>query len=118
LKELVPKPKQVECIDAQEDVATINPVIATEEVVEQSSSKKGYRLLWSQLLQRVFKVDVEKCPRCQGKMKPISVIQDPVAIEKICVHLGLPTSLIWTRPQNAREKQSRKKYGCSLIFGL
>ncbi len=35
-------------------------------------------------------VDVLECPRCQGRMKPIAVIQEREVIEKILTHLRMP----------------------------
>ena len=44
---------------------------------------------WAELLKRVFKIDVEICPKCKGKMKIIASIQDPGVIRKILNHLKL-----------------------------
>jgi hypothetical protein len=43
---------------------------------------KKYRLKWSALLARVFRVDVEKCPRCAGKMKIVAALTDPASIRQ------------------------------------
>ena len=45
---------------------------------------------WARLLKRVFNIDIETCPHCQGKMKIIAAIEDPPTIVKILNHLGLP----------------------------
>ena len=62
---------------------------------EESTSpkQKGYRLLWAQLLKRVFKFNVLECEKCKGKMKLIALINEADAVQKICEHLNLPTSL-------------------------
>ena len=49
------------------------------------------RIPWARLLARVFKIDVETCPHCQGRVKIIAAIEDPAVIVKILEHLGLPS---------------------------
>jgi hypothetical protein len=46
------------------------------------------RLLWAQLLQRTFGLDVLKCPKCGGQMKMVAAILDPVEIARLCENLG------------------------------
>ncbi len=41
------------------------------------------RLLWAQLLQRTFGLDVLKCPQCGGKIKMVAAILDPVEIARL-----------------------------------
>ena len=43
---------------------------------------KKYRIKWSALLARVFRVDAPKCPRCAGKMKIVAALTDPVSIRQ------------------------------------
>jgi hypothetical protein len=40
----------------------------------------------------VFSVDVLICNKCLGPMTVIAYLTDPVVVEKILVHLGLPTT--------------------------
>ena len=49
------------------------------------------RLSWARLLKRVFDIDIEHCPNCDGSLKSIAAIEDPPVIVKILAHLGLPT---------------------------
>ena len=58
---------------------------------------------WAELLARVFLIDVLECPKCQGRMKVISTIEDPAVIRKILNHLGLPTSV--PRPLPAKRTE-------------
>ena len=46
------------------------------------------RMTWARLLKRVFDIDIEHCA-CGGKLKLVTVIEDPAVIEKILPHLGL-----------------------------
>jgi|GEM_PF-1249202 len=62
---------------------------------------------WARLLKRVFNIDMERCPNCQGRLTisspahpcaraisaslhVIAAIEDPSTIAKIRKHLGLP----------------------------
>ena len=46
---------------------------------------------WSELLRRIFELDVLKCPRCGGRMRILAAINPPDAISKILDCLGLPS---------------------------
>jgi len=43
----------------------------------------------AKILARVFGVDVSKCVHCNGKMKIIALVKEPVVIKKILNRLGL-----------------------------
>jgi len=44
---------------------------------------------WARLIRKIYEVDPLTCPKCSGKMKVISVIEDQDVIKKILKHLGL-----------------------------
>ncbi len=46
------------------------------------------RFSWPQLLQRVFRIDVLRCP-CGGRRKVLDFITEPTVIRRILTHLGL-----------------------------
>ena len=48
-----------------------------------------YRLSWSRLLARVFRVDVTQCPACGGKMKIIAALTETLAIRTTLDGVGL-----------------------------
>jgi len=54
---------------------------------EESSNE--YKRNWARLIQKIYEVDPLTCPKCSGKMKVISVIEDSEIVEKILKHLGL-----------------------------
>jgi hypothetical protein len=58
----------------------------------QASPKRDRpeRVCWSTLLARVFLVDALRC-NCGGRRRVLAMVRDPGAIERILVHLGLPT---------------------------
>jgi hypothetical protein len=49
------------------------------------------RMSWARLLKRVFDIDIDHCPNCDGSLKIIAAIDDPPVIVKILSHLGLPS---------------------------
>jgi len=58
-------------------------------ILESEGSTKEYRKNWAKLIQKIYEVDPLTCPKCSGKMKVISVIEDEEVIKKILKHLGL-----------------------------
>jgi hypothetical protein len=46
---------------------------------------------WSELMLRVFELDVLKCPECGGRMRILCAVNPPDAIRKIIDCLGLPS---------------------------
>jgi hypothetical protein len=50
------------------------------------------RLDWATLLRRVYRLDVLKCPRCEGRLEVIAAISDPDVVRRILDHLGLPVT--------------------------
>jgi hypothetical protein len=55
----------------------------------QSARQRNYT--WSELMKRVFQVDVLRCERCGGRMKIIAAIHPPDTTAKILERLGLPS---------------------------
>ena len=51
--------------------------------------KKNYS--WSELLRRVFEIDILVCERCGGPVRVIAAIQEPKTTAKILNYLGLPS---------------------------
>lgn len=52
-------------------------------------TSRSLRLSWSELLARVFAVDVFRCPRCESRMSRIAWITDRDVIRKILNSVGL-----------------------------
>jgi hypothetical protein len=44
---------------------------------------------WARLIQKIYEVDPLTCPKCQGLMRIISIIEDQEVINRILGHLGL-----------------------------
>ena len=58
-------------------------------ILEPDGSSREYKRNWARLIQKIYEVDPLTCPKCSGKMKVISVIEDENVIKKILKHLGL-----------------------------
>lgn len=48
----------------------------------------------ARILRRAFDLDVLACPRCGDRMRLLATIDDPLVIEPILAHLGLPTDRV------------------------
>ena len=46
---------------------------------------------WAILAKKTFKEDIDRCPKCVGKMKLKSLVQKPENIARFLRHLGVPT---------------------------
>ncbi len=51
--------------------------------------RRSARAGWAKLIYRVYEVDPLTCPRCDGAMRVITLIHDPLVIQQILKHLGL-----------------------------
>ncbi len=58
-------------------------------ILEPEQSSKAHRKNWARLIQKIYEVDPLTCPKCSGKMKIISFIENEEVIKKILKHLGL-----------------------------
>jgi hypothetical protein len=67
---------------------------------------RARRLEWSLLMKRSYSLDVLCCPRCQGPMRLVAVIDNPLVARRILAHLGLPARAP-PRGQGSRLGQER-----------
>jgi hypothetical protein len=68
-----------------------NSAIVDEASCSRTSRPSRY-YSWSELMRRVFEVDVLRCPRCNaGPMRILAAIHPPTTTEAILKSLGLPT---------------------------
>jgi hypothetical protein len=56
-------------------------------ISERSPAERHRAMTWAQRLKRVFRLDIERCARCGGKVKIIASIEDPAVIGRILAHL-------------------------------
>ena len=56
---------------------------------------------WADLMRRTFGFDVLACPRCDGRLRLIALIDHVPVIQKILCHLGLPSEVPVPTPARA-----------------
>jgi hypothetical protein len=56
-------------------------------VSERNPAERHQAMTWAQRLKRVFRIDIEQCERCGGKVRIIASIEDPQVIGRILAHL-------------------------------
>ncbi len=83
---VVPRPP-----DPEPRTAALPPPSGSDGQYERSARRSSSRMLWADLLRRVFEVDVLACP-CGGRRRMIAMITQPAPIRRILSHIGLPTS--------------------------
>ena len=52
-------------------------------IIEPEEDSNEYRKNWARLIQKIYEVDPLTCPKCHGKMKILSFIEDEEIIKKI-----------------------------------
>ena len=62
-----------------------------------ASARPPHRYLWSELMRRVFGVDVLRCTRCGSRRRLVSLITERAVIVRILAHLGLDPD--WQDPE-------------------
>jgi len=70
-------------------------------ILGSDESSSEYRRNWARLIQKIYETDPLCCPKCQGRMRVISVIEQLEIIKKILKHLGL-----WERKARPPPKTS------------
>ena len=59
--------------------------------MESPAARHERNYTWSELMKRVWALDVLKCPRCLSRMRILAAIHPPDATRKILECLGLPS---------------------------
>jgi len=62
---------------------------AVPSLIESDISPSAFRKDWATLIQKIYNLDPLVCPKCRGRMRVISFIEDPEVIKKILKYLGL-----------------------------
>ena len=64
-------------------IAQTTPQESEENVQVPDAWSKLRRQSWARLLQKVYEVDPFVCPKCQGAMSVVAIIEDPKELSKI-----------------------------------
>ena len=76
----------------------IVPKKPDDEELRKTRGKSKNRLLWAALLARTFRLDMETCPHCGGKMRIASAITDQDSINKYLDGVGLSSEIPVLKP--------------------
>ena len=52
---------------------------------------------WARLIRKVYEADPLECPKCEGPMRIIALIDDPPVVQRILEHLELWGGSVATR---------------------
>jgi hypothetical protein len=81
-----------------------------EQGADKPATPRHVAMSWAQRLKRVFGIDIEACAHCNGRLKVIASIEDPVVIAQILAHLdrtsGTPEPELAPLAARAPPKQS------------
>jgi hypothetical protein len=69
------------------ELVSSSPIVAAAEPAADGSALKARRRRWAELLRRVFKVEVEVCPRCAGAARIVAFVTEPAVVRRILAHL-------------------------------
>jgi len=92
---IVPNAPEIDGRGPHPGCTAASPRPQTSESAEGSSptrrAPRTRNSTWSELMRRVFAVDVLECPHCHGRMRILAAIHPPDTTRKILEHLGLPS---------------------------
>jgi hypothetical protein len=80
-------------------------------ILEPQGNEKAFRKSWARLIQKIYEVDPLVCPKCQGKMRIISFIEDAQVIRDILKHLGI--WLVRSRPPPKIHDPPNREYAAA-----
>jgi len=66
---------------------------ASDNAAERTPAERHAAMTWAQRLKRVFNIDISTCEKCQGPVRIIACIEDPVVIRQILAHLRKKESI-------------------------
>jgi hypothetical protein len=79
----------------RQDTAALAPMAAScPDAAQNDDFRRFSRRAWARLIRKVYLVDPLTCPKCGGRLRILSFIENPCVIEKILRHLKL-----WDSPE-------------------
>jgi hypothetical protein len=58
--------------------------------MRNSGTERPRYWTWAALMRRAFDLDVQRCPRCAGRIQLIAMINDPIANQGCLSFMGSP----------------------------
>jgi UDP-glucose 4-epimerase len=74
------------------------------EIIVIDKHRENLAKNWARLIQKIYEVDPLICPKCNGEMRIIAFIEQPLSIKKILKHLGIWDTHNHDPPQKPAEK--------------
>jgi hypothetical protein len=71
----------------QSSVAAIAAAASCPDALQDDDFRRFSRRAWARLIRKVYLADPLTCPKCSGRLRIISFIENPGVIEKILRHL-------------------------------
>jgi len=81
-------------------------------IISNGIPKNKLRKSWARLIRKIYKADPLICPKCNGPMRILSIIDDDNTIKKILIHLKL-----WTTDNRAPPSEHSLYIQDSKAFG-
>lgn len=78
---------------------------AREADPAETARRQARGQCWASFMARTFGLDVLACPRCGGRLRLITLIEEPVVIQRILRHLGVPTEFLRRVPSARRHSE-------------
>jgi len=116
-RQIVPRPASPPVPEQTTPAATPAPAPGSGETPKRDSpfkSSRIYRLLWADLLKKVFAVDVLACPDCGGRLRLIAFIAGATVACRILDHLGLDSQ----GPPVARGQAPPERFDLGPDYGV
>jgi hypothetical protein len=58
--------------------------------VAEQPTPRHVAMSWARRLQREFRIEIERCARCGGRLRVIASVEEPALIERILAHRRAP----------------------------
>ncbi len=84
-----------------EDLTSHDGQAQTDTNAPDADRRRARGRLWADLMRRTFGFDVLACPRCDGRLRLIALIDHTPVIQTILRHLGLPSEIPVPTPARA-----------------
>jgi hypothetical protein len=78
--------------------AAVVPKKPDEDELRKTRGASKNRILWAALLKRTFRIDVETCAYCGGRMRIVAAVTDTASIKRYLDGVGLPSKIPEIKP--------------------
>ncbi|MFQ5561530.1 MAG: hypothetical protein ACE5FU_13235 [Nitrospinota bacterium] len=85
--------------------SSLNEIETSVEIIDVSdyTPKRIPSKTWRECIKKVWEVDPLCCPKCQGEVKIIAFIKNPLSVDKILDHIGYDRKTFSRAPPESSE---------------